>query len=127
MQRTALQTPTGGNASLAAGGGALSGALEGSIAGTGAHVKAVVVWPRSVGPSVRRLAVTCGESAAVHLYRNAGFVDEENLSPFAPVLSWSLRTCTSLSRLPLMTVGLTSVGADKRFAELRAAQPRALI
>ncbi|MGQ0642758.1 MAG: hypothetical protein ACT4P6_18595 [Gemmatimonadaceae bacterium] len=39
MQRVARQTMTGGNASLAAGGGALSGALEASIAGTGARVK----------------------------------------------------------------------------------------
>jgi ribosomal protein S18 acetylase RimI-like enzyme len=47
-------------------------------------LEAVLAWAPSTGASVLRLGVTRGDSAAVRLYRRAGFVDAGEPQPLRP-------------------------------------------
>ena len=47
-------------------------------------VDAVIAWARSVGARELRLGVTRGDTAAVRLYRRAGFVDDGIPQPLRP-------------------------------------------
>lgn len=47
-------------------------------------VDAVIAWARTAGARVLRLGVTCGDTAAVRLYRRAGFVDDGPPQPLRP-------------------------------------------
>jgi ribosomal protein S18 acetylase RimI-like enzyme len=47
-------------------------------------VDAVIAWARTVGARALRLGVTCGDTAAVRLYRRAGFVDDGAPQPLRP-------------------------------------------
>ena len=47
-------------------------------------VDAVIAWARTTGARILRLGVTCGDTAAVRLYRRAGFVDDGPPQPLRP-------------------------------------------
>jgi ribosomal protein S18 acetylase RimI-like enzyme len=47
-------------------------------------VDAVIAWARTAGALVLRLGVACGDTAAVRLYRRAGFVDDGSPQPLRP-------------------------------------------
>ena len=47
-------------------------------------VDAVIAWARTAGARILRLGVTCGDTAAVRLYRRVGFVDDGPPRPCVP-------------------------------------------
>lgn len=47
-------------------------------------VDAVIAWARTAGARILRLGVACGDTAAVRLYRRAGFVDDGSPLPLRP-------------------------------------------